>query len=281
MSRAIVKKGNRCTLFYAPTPPYSKIEAIQVGICGGSRARIALRAPGSSPGPPNDQRDLVVVHLAHLDAQQVARQRHAQANDLAREVLARNRVRPGAETLLEARQLLPRKAAACAAVSIRGRACILASYPTRPRYTCTHPAQVAGSGWTSGPTCVWSIVAPCTSPATTTSSRSPPRTARRSASGPGRVLRRRRSTRAWPRRRCRRAVPRPSTTTRSSEELYLVTQRGAGCCGSRAGARARAGDCAVIPPGRGTSSATPAKEVLRVVCACSPPYSHEDTVLTE
>jgi hypothetical protein len=36
LSRAIVKKGNRCTLFYAPTPPYSRIEAIQVGICGAA-----------------------------------------------------------------------------------------------------------------------------------------------------------------------------------------------------------------------------------------------------
>jgi len=36
LSRAIVKKGKRCTLFYAPTPPYSKIEAIQVGICGAA-----------------------------------------------------------------------------------------------------------------------------------------------------------------------------------------------------------------------------------------------------
>jgi hypothetical protein len=36
LSRAIVKKGNRCTLFYAPTPPYEKIEAIQVGVCGAA-----------------------------------------------------------------------------------------------------------------------------------------------------------------------------------------------------------------------------------------------------
>jgi hypothetical protein len=34
MSRAIYKKGNRCTLFYSPNPPYTKIDAIQVGICG-------------------------------------------------------------------------------------------------------------------------------------------------------------------------------------------------------------------------------------------------------
>jgi hypothetical protein len=36
LSRAIVKKGNRCTLFYAPASPYIKIEAIQVGICGAA-----------------------------------------------------------------------------------------------------------------------------------------------------------------------------------------------------------------------------------------------------
>jgi hypothetical protein len=36
LSRAIVKKGNRCTLFYAPAPPYEKIEAIQVGVCGAA-----------------------------------------------------------------------------------------------------------------------------------------------------------------------------------------------------------------------------------------------------
>jgi len=36
LSRAIVKQGKRCTLFYAPTAPYTKIEAIQVGICGAA-----------------------------------------------------------------------------------------------------------------------------------------------------------------------------------------------------------------------------------------------------
>jgi hypothetical protein len=36
LSRAIVKKGKRCTLFYAPTSPYVKIEAIQVGVCGAA-----------------------------------------------------------------------------------------------------------------------------------------------------------------------------------------------------------------------------------------------------
>jgi hypothetical protein len=36
LSRAIVKKGNRCTLFYAPEAPYTKIDAIQVGVCGAA-----------------------------------------------------------------------------------------------------------------------------------------------------------------------------------------------------------------------------------------------------
>jgi hypothetical protein len=36
LSRAIVKKGNRCTLFYAPAAPYDKIDAIQVGVCGAA-----------------------------------------------------------------------------------------------------------------------------------------------------------------------------------------------------------------------------------------------------
>jgi hypothetical protein len=36
LSRAIVKKGKRCTLFYAPNPPYVKIDAIQVGVCGAA-----------------------------------------------------------------------------------------------------------------------------------------------------------------------------------------------------------------------------------------------------
>jgi hypothetical protein len=32
----VVKKGNRCTLFYAPDPPYEKIDAIQVRVCGAA-----------------------------------------------------------------------------------------------------------------------------------------------------------------------------------------------------------------------------------------------------
>jgi hypothetical protein len=36
LSRARIKTRNRCTMFYAPTRPYTTVEAIQVGICGAA-----------------------------------------------------------------------------------------------------------------------------------------------------------------------------------------------------------------------------------------------------
>lgn len=36
LSRALFKKGKRCTMFYAPTSPYTKIEAITVGRCNAN-----------------------------------------------------------------------------------------------------------------------------------------------------------------------------------------------------------------------------------------------------
>src|SRR5690349_15479787 len=68
---------------------------------------------------------------------------------------------------------------------------------------------------------------------------------------------------------------------RQSEELYLVT---AGTGRLRIGSEERdiaPGDCAVIPPGNRHKLWNTGADALRVVCACSPPYSHEDTVLTE
>lgn len=68
---------------------------------------------------------------------------------------------------------------------------------------------------------------------------------------------------------------------RTSEELYLVT---AGRAVLRVGGRRReveAGDCALIPPGEVHSLENVGDDELVVVCACSPPYSHEDTVLAD
>jgi hypothetical protein len=33
-SRANLKQGKRCTLFYAPTNPWDTVESIRVGLCG-------------------------------------------------------------------------------------------------------------------------------------------------------------------------------------------------------------------------------------------------------
>jgi mannose-6-phosphate isomerase-like protein (cupin superfamily) len=68
---------------------------------------------------------------------------------------------------------------------------------------------------------------------------------------------------------------------RRSEELYLVT---AGSGALRVGGEERpvaTGDCVAIPPGTPHRLRNDGVVDLVVVCACSPPYSHEDTVLLE
>jgi mannose-6-phosphate isomerase-like protein (cupin superfamily) len=68
---------------------------------------------------------------------------------------------------------------------------------------------------------------------------------------------------------------------RQSEELYLVT---AGSGRLRVDGEEReiaSGDCVVIPPGARHKLWNTGDELLRIVCACSPAYSHEDTILTE
>ncbi len=64
-----------------------------------------------------------------------------------------------------------------------------------------------------------------------------------------------------------------------SEEIYLVT---AGRGVLRIGEEERQvgpDDCAVIPPGTVHGLRNSGTEDLVVVCACSPPYSHDDTYL--
>lgn len=68
---------------------------------------------------------------------------------------------------------------------------------------------------------------------------------------------------------------------RCSEELYLVT---AGSGVLRVGGEERdvaTGDCVAIAPGTPHRLRNDGEVDLVVVCACSPPYSHEDTVLLE
>jgi mannose-6-phosphate isomerase-like protein (cupin superfamily) len=68
---------------------------------------------------------------------------------------------------------------------------------------------------------------------------------------------------------------------RSTEELYLITA-GRGLLVIDGEERVlAAGDCALIPPGAPHKIFNVAAEPLRIVCACAPAYSDEDTMLLE
>ena len=66
---------------------------------------------------------------------------------------------------------------------------------------------------------------------------------------------------------------------RTSEELYLVTAGEGRLTVGDEERTIRAGDCALIPPGARHRVANIGTGPLRIVCACAPPYSHEDTCL--
>jgi mannose-6-phosphate isomerase-like protein (cupin superfamily) len=68
---------------------------------------------------------------------------------------------------------------------------------------------------------------------------------------------------------------------RTSEELYFFT---AGSGRIRVGEEereVRAGDCVVLPPGTEHKLWNDGTGPLRLLCCCAPPYSHDDTVITE
>ncbi len=68
---------------------------------------------------------------------------------------------------------------------------------------------------------------------------------------------------------------------RTTEELYLVSEgRGRLVVDGEERTITR-GDCALIPPGAVHKLFNAGAEPLRVICACAPAYSDEDTVLTE
>lgn len=65
-----------------------------------------------------------------------------------------------------------------------------------------------------------------------------------------------------------------------SEEIYLFTAGSGRMILGDEEAAVRAGDCIVIPPGTEHQLVNDTREPLVLLCCCSPPYSHEDTVLT-
>jgi mannose-6-phosphate isomerase-like protein (cupin superfamily) len=66
---------------------------------------------------------------------------------------------------------------------------------------------------------------------------------------------------------------------RASEEIYFFTH---GSGRMRLGdeeSDVAAGDTVVIPPGTRHKLWNPGSEPLKLLCCCSPPYSHDDTVI--
>jgi mannose-6-phosphate isomerase-like protein (cupin superfamily) len=68
---------------------------------------------------------------------------------------------------------------------------------------------------------------------------------------------------------------------RTTEELYLVTAGEGRLLIDGEERIIRAGDCALIAPGAEHKLFNIGSEQLRIVCACAPAYSDEDTCLTE
>jgi mannose-6-phosphate isomerase-like protein (cupin superfamily) len=67
---------------------------------------------------------------------------------------------------------------------------------------------------------------------------------------------------------------------RESEEIYLFTQGGGRMRLGDEESDVTAGDTVVIPPGTRHKLWNTGAEPLKLLCCCSPAYSHEDTVLT-
>jgi mannose-6-phosphate isomerase-like protein (cupin superfamily) len=68
---------------------------------------------------------------------------------------------------------------------------------------------------------------------------------------------------------------------RASEELYLITAGEGRLIIDGEERSVAVGDCALIPPGARHKLYNTGGGPLKVVCACSPAYADEDTVLTE
>jgi mannose-6-phosphate isomerase-like protein (cupin superfamily) len=67
---------------------------------------------------------------------------------------------------------------------------------------------------------------------------------------------------------------------RVTEELYLVSAGRGRLVIDGEEREVVPGDCALIPPGAVHQVFSTGDEPLRIVCACAPPYSDDDTVLS-
>ena len=66
-----------------------------------------------------------------------------------------------------------------------------------------------------------------------------------------------------------------------SEEIYYVLEGEGIMTLGEEEFRLAPGDCVLIPPGTPHRLKNPGKRPLRILCACAPPYAHEDTTILE
>lgn len=68
---------------------------------------------------------------------------------------------------------------------------------------------------------------------------------------------------------------------RASEEIYFFTHGRGRLRLDAEESEVAVGDTVVIPPGTRHKLWNTGTETLKLLCCCSPPYTHEDTFLTE
>jgi quercetin dioxygenase-like cupin family protein len=64
---------------------------------------------------------------------------------------------------------------------------------------------------------------------------------------------------------------------RASEEIYVVTKGSGELEVDGEARRVRPGDAILIPPGAWHALENDGTSELRILCCCTPPYSHDDT----
>ena len=66
-----------------------------------------------------------------------------------------------------------------------------------------------------------------------------------------------------------------------TEEIYFITAGQGRMRIEQEIAEVKAGDAIAIPPGKRHKLWNTGPETLKLLCCCSPPYQHSDTIITE
>jgi mannose-6-phosphate isomerase-like protein (cupin superfamily) len=66
-----------------------------------------------------------------------------------------------------------------------------------------------------------------------------------------------------------------------TEEIYFITAGRGRMRIDNEAADVEAGDAIAIPPGKRHKLWNTGEEILKLLCCCSPPYEHSDTIITE